>query len=229
MSSRNTRKDDLEEMAANANLPLSSFVLKEIKISELRKKWSRYDVRNAQILRFARVFHGEKFRFLTLTSRPEEESSLRDRKRRLFRALRVEIPSLQYRCTRTDEGGGVCHICLISPGYIPHQKIEKHWGAYVQISLERNLEALLQEMSLQTDHCQYSMTREFLPDGACEAIGAIGRLFRGRLGHQAVEMLARRWRGPDPLRRTIECCSRKTGWHTQMDTGLEILGGRCVA
>lgn len=217
-------------MAANANvLQFTLFFLKEIKISDLRKKWTRYDVRNAQILRFARVFHREKFRFLTLTSKPEESSSLRDRKRMLFRALRFEIPSLEYRCTRTDEGNGVCHICLISPGYIPHEKIEKHWGAWVQISLERDLEALLKEMSLQSDHCQYSMSRGFLPHGACEAIEALGRLFRGRLGHEAVEMLARRWKSPEALYRTIECCSRKQGWSSQMFTRLEVLGGRCLA
>jgi hypothetical protein len=200
--------------------------LKEIKISNLRKTWSRHDVRNAQVLRFARIYHGEKFRFLTLTSRREEESSLRDRKRRLFRSLRVQIPSLEYRCTRTEEGNGVCHICLVSPVYIPWRVIEEHWGSYVQISQERNLEALLQEMSLQSDHCQYSMSRMFVPDGVLEAIEALGRLFRGRLGQKSVEMLARRWKARDALSKTIECCSRKDTWHSQVDSRMEILGGR---
>lgn len=200
--------------------------LKEINISRLRKNWSRWDVRNAQILRFARTYHGEKFRFLTLTSRIENQESARDRKRRLFRSLRTEIPSLEYRCTRTDEGNGVCHLCLISPVYIPWKKIEEHWGARVNITQERDLEALLKEMSLQSDHCQYSMSRSFVPDGAIEAIEALSRLFRGRLGHKSIEMLARRWKVPDALPKTIECCSRKDTWHSQVDSRMEILGGR---
>jgi hypothetical protein len=200
--------------------------LKEINISKLRKNWSRWDVRNAQILRFARLYHGEKFRFLTLTSRIENEESARDRKRHLFRSLRIEIPTLEYRCTRTDEGNGVCHLCLVSPVYIPWKKIEDLWGARVNISQERSLEALLQEMSLQSDHCQYSMSRAFVPDGAIEAIEALGRLFRGSLGRKSIEMLARRFKRDNPLHRSIECCRRKDGWHSRLDNHLESLGGR---
>jgi len=153
---------------------------------------------------------------------------MRDRKRYLFRALRNEIPSLEYRCTKTDEGNGVCHICLVSPGYIPHEKIKQHWHGYIRINLERNLDALLKEMSLQSDHCHYSQSHNVLPGGAIHAIDAIGRLFRGHLGFDAIEMLARRWRAPDALNRTIECCSRKHGWRSLLDTGQEVLGGRCV-
>ena len=200
--------------------------LKEINISKLRKNWSRWDVRNAQILRFARLYHGEKFRFLTLTSRIENEESARDRKRRLFRSLRVDIPTLEYRCTRTDEGNGVCHVCLVSPVYIPWKKIEECWGARVNISQERDLEALLKEMSLQQEHCQYSMSRKFVPDGVIEAIEALGRLFRGRLGRKSVDMLARRWKHDNPLHKTMECCRRKDGWHSCLDNRIEVLGGR---
>jgi hypothetical protein len=197
-----------------------------ITISDLRKKWTRSDVKNAQILLFAREYHGEMFRFLTLTTKPGEESSMRDRRRHLFRSLRVFIPSLQYRCTRTLEGNGVCHVCLISPGYIPHQLIEKHWNGHIQISLERNRNALLKEMSLQSDHDCYSMSRDFLPRGVLESIESLGRLFRGRLGWKAIEMLARRWNAPDALNRTVQCCFRKDGWCSLVDTHLEILGGR---
>jgi len=197
-----------------------------IKISQLRKKWLRVDVRNAQILRFAREYWGVKFRFLTLTTPPEESASLRERKRHLFRNLRVFYPRLQYRCSRTDEGNGVCHICLVNDDFIPHQLIEEHWSGYVQISLEKNLEALLKEMSLQQEHACYSMSRSFLPDGSVYAIEAIGRLFRGKMGKTAIEMLARRWNGPDALNRTIECCSRKNGWHSDLKSHQEILAGR---
>lgn len=195
-------------------------------MSKLRSKWSRWDIRNAQILRFARIFHGEKFRFLTLTTKLECEESARDRKRRLFRALRAEIPSLEYRCTRTDEGNGVCHICLISPAYIPWQNIEKHWGSHVKINLETDLEGLLREMSLQSDHCQYSMSRQFMPKGSVEAIEALGRHFRGRLGKKSVDMLARRYKRDSPLHKTLECCMRKDGWCSDLYNKREMLGGR---
>jgi hypothetical protein len=177
-------------------------------------------------LRFARLFHGEKFRFLTLTSKIECEESARDRKRRLFRGLRVEISGLEYRCTRTDEGNGVCHLCLVSPVYIPWKKIEELWGARVNITQERDLEALLKEMSLQSDHCQYSMSRRFLPNGAIEAIETLGRHFRGTLGRKCIEMLARRYKRDNPLHKTLECCMRKDGWHSRLDNHMENLGGR---
>jgi len=202
------------------------FFLKEIIISDLRKKWTRSDVKNAQILLFAREYHGEMFRFLTLTTKPGEEASMRDRRSYLFRSLRVFIPSLEYRCTRTSEGNGVCHVCLISPVFVPHQLIEQHWNGHIQISLERNRNALLKEMSLQSDHECYSMSRAFLPPGVLEAIESLGRLFRGRLGWIAIEMLARRWKAPDALNLTVQCCSRKLGWCSLVDSHVEILGGR---
>lgn len=204
----------------------TSFFSRMIKISTLRKKWTRTDVRNAQILRFAREYHGVKFRFLTLTTRREESASLRERKRHLFRSLRVFYPRLQYRCSKTDEGNGVCHICLVNDDYIPKALIEQHWNAWSSISMERDLEALLKEMSLQQEHGCYSMSRSFLPVGAIHAIEAIGRLFRGQSGRIAIEMLARRWKAPEALYRTIECCSRKNGWRSDVKTHQEILAGR---
>lgn len=200
-------------------------------MSRLRQKWTRNDIRNATILRFAREYHGEKFKFLTLTSKVEESSSLRDRKRRLFRCLRVEYPGLEYRCTRTDEGNGVCHICLVSSRYIPWQVIEKHWAARVNISQEKSLEKLLFEMSLQEEHACYSMSRSFLPEGSLDAIEALSRHFRGRLNRKALVMLGRRWKhdnGLSSLHKTLTCCERKDGWCSDIRTRAEYLGGRNV-
>lgn len=195
-------------------------------MSRLRKKWTRFDVINANLLRFAREYHGEKFRFLTLTSQTENEKSLRERKRELFRLLRVQIPGLEYRCTRTDEGNGVCHLCLISPVYIHWRLITKYWGAHIWISQEKSLEKLLHEMSLQSDHAQYSMSRGFLPHGARAAITTISRYFRGTLGKKAVLMLARRWKRPNALQLTLACCSRKDGWCSDLRSRIEYCGGR---
>jgi hypothetical protein len=183
---------------------------------------------NALILRFARVFHGEKYRFLTLTTRKGDLRPLRSRRRVFFKALRLQVPSLEYRCTSTDEGNGVCHMCLISPCYLPHPYLRELWGADVHITREKDgrLDALVSEMSLQTKMFGYSMSRGFLPGGSRIAIDNLSRYFRGRLGFQAVEMLSRRWKGPDAFGRTVECCSRKTGWCSDLRSHFEILGCR---
>jgi hypothetical protein len=183
---------------------------------------------NALILRFARYHHGTKYRFLTLTTRKGDLRPLRLRKQDFFRSLRSQLPSLEYRCTSTDEGNGVCHICLISPCYLPQPYLRELWGADVHITREKDgrLDALMSEMSLQTQMAGYSMSRKFLPEGSRTAIDMLSRHFRGRLGFKAVEMLGRRWKSPDACKRTLECCSRKDGWCSDLRSRLEFMGGR---
>jgi len=197
-------------------------------LSKLRTKWERADVINALILRFARNYHGDKFRFFTGTTRTDDTRSLRDRKRLFFKELRRQVPGIEYRCVSTEEGNGVCHICLISSCYLPQPYLKKLWGARVHITLEKDgkLDALINEMSLQTEKRGYSMSRKFLPDGSRKAIDMLSLHFRRRLGFKSVEMLARRWKCVDALTRTIECCSRKDGWCSDLKTRMEYLGGR---
>jgi hypothetical protein len=179
-------------------------------------------------LLFARHYNGEKFRFLTLTTNKDETRTLRERKRWLFLQLRKskKYKDLEYRATNTLEGNTVCHACVICDNYIPQPYIQKLWGSHVHISLERDIRKLLYEMSLQTDHFSYSMSRKFLPGNSMQAIDFLSTLFRGRLGKKAVIMLARRWDRPDALYKTQECCSRKDGWHCDLHNHLEVLGGR---
>jgi len=197
-------------------------------LSKLREKWTRSDVRNSLILRFARVYHGDKFRFLTCSTNGDEKRTLRERKHYLFTVLRSRKAwsDLQYRATNTEEGNGVCHICLVCVDFIPQRLIQGIWGSHVWISLEKDIDGLLREMSLQNMHCSYSMSRGFMPDGSIEAIEALGRLYRGRLGVKAVEMLARRWRATDALYKTIRCCGSKDGWCSDLRSRIEYLGGR---
>lgn len=197
-------------------------------MSVRRKKWTRNDVRASQILRFARTYHGKNFRFLTLTTAPgQEEQALRERLKALMQYLRRFQARLEYWATRTGEGHcGVYHLVLISSAFIPNKRIQDFWGARTWIEREHDFEGLLLEMVLQRKTVRYSMSREFLPDGSLGAIEAIGRTFRGRVGGKAQAMLARRWGGPDAITRTVECCSRKDGWHCDLATRREILGGR---
>jgi hypothetical protein len=215
-------------MPANVTVCCSSFsVLRNKKVSELRQKWERADVINAVILRFARTFYGSRYRFLTLSTGKHEGRSLRLRKQVFFKVLRSFDSSLEYRSVNTDEGCGVSHVCLITKFYFPQAWLKDLWGARVSITLEKDLGGLVKEMSLQKKIVGYSMSRGFLPDGSRKALDYLSLPFRGRLLFKAVDMLALRWKRPDALYRTIECCSRKDGWCCDLRHHFEILGGRC--
>lgn len=119
---------------------------------------------------------------------------------------------VEYMATHTDEGRGVYHLALVSP-YLPWSVVREMWkkrtGAdRVNISYERNFDAMLREMTLQQEMARYSFSRGFLPDGARKAIEAICCHFRGKIRYQAIAMLARRWRRSDALSRTVSCAER---------------------
>jgi hypothetical protein len=201
-------------------------------LSKLRHKWGRSDLRNASILLFAREFYGQKFRFLTLTTSGIECRTLAHRKKVFFHALRKNknFADIQYRCTNTEEGNGVAHICVISKNYLPWELLSDMWGSRIWINLERDLTKLVFEMSLQNDHAGYSMSRGFLPKGCLQAIDTLSIHFRGALGRKAVKMLARRIKGSKNIEqsfhRTFECCSRKDGMCSDLRTRSVYLGGR---
>lgn len=151
---------------------------------------------------------------------------MRDRLKALMQYLRTYQARLDYWATRTGEGHcGVYHLVLISSAFIPNKRIQDFWGATTWIEREKDFEGLVQEMVLQRETVRYSMSRGFLPDGALKAIETIGRHFRGRAGVQAQKMLARRWKRKEALTRTIECCSRKTGWCSDIVTRREYYNG----
>ena len=201
-------------------------------MSKLRHKWERSDLRNASILLFAREYYGQKFRFLTLTTSGIESRTLAHRKKVFFHALRKnkKFSDIQYRCTNTEEGNGVSHICVISQNYLPWKTLSDLWGSRIWINLEKELTKLVFEMSLQNEHAGYSMSRGFLPKGSLKALDDLSRHFRGALGRKAVKMLARRLKGSgnleQSLHRTFECCSRKDGMCTDLRSRCVYLGGR---
>jgi hypothetical protein len=201
-------------------------------LSKLRHKWERSDLRNASILLFARQYYGQKFRFLTLTTSSIECRTLRNRKHLLFKTLRSNprYSDIQYRCTNTDEGNGVAHMCIISKNYIPWKLLSDVWGSRTWINLEKDLTKLVFEMSLQNNHAGYSMSRGFLPKGSLQAIDSLSLYFRGSLGRKAVKMLANRLRGSgdldQSLYRTQECCRRKDGMCSDIRSKIVYYGGR---
>jgi len=192
-------------------------------LSQLRNQWTRRDVRVAHLLRFARQYHGKAFRFLTLTTRPDQAHlDLPTRLKVIIRFLRRDMKRLDYLATRTDEGLGVYHLVLISSAFIPIRKIQAFWGARCWITREHEFNGLLLEMTQQREIQRYSMSRGFLPDGAGEAIEALSRHFRGHEGMIARAMLARRWKRGNALHLTRECCFRKGGWGCDLKTRSEI-------
>jgi len=133
---------------------------------------------------------------------------------------------------RTDEGRGVYHLAVISE-YLPWKDIKARWqaltGAFgVTISYERDFMALLEEMTRQNQKRRYSYSQGFLPSGARPAIEAICRHFDGALRFKALKMLARRWKRPDALARTIACIERGPGPGRYCDivTHQEFFNGR---
>jgi hypothetical protein len=167
-----------------------------ISTSDLRRVMTPKDRKMFRRLHFAREYWGKPFKFLTLTGADGKVPGWLELQQ-LLRHLR-QISEIQYFNVRTGEGSGVYHLALLSQ-YIDQALIRERWealtGAYhVNISRERSINALVQEMTRQQETIRYSMSRQFIPVGTEQALDRLKALFRGRLRIKAYKMLARRAR-----------------------------------
>jgi hypothetical protein len=146
--------------------------------------------------------------------------------------LRKVFGAFHYMAVRTDEGRGVFHLAVVSD-YLPWKEIKARWLAItgadrIHISYERDFQALLEEMTRQNQTRRYSYSQGFVPDGSRKAIEALSRHFDGRLRYKALKHLARRWKQPDALARTITCIERGPGpgRYSDLASRQEYLNGR---
>jgi len=135
--------------------------------------------------------------------------------RLLLRYLR-KITDLEYLAVRTGEGNGVYHICLVS-AYIDQALIREKWelltGAYrVNISRERSIHHLVNEMTKQKAVARYSKSQGFVPIGTQQALNALAYHFTGRLRLLAYSQFAARCRlfkgdCDKAFTVTMDCCN----------------------
>lgn len=201
-----------------------------VNLSVLRKELTSRDARARRYLVFARYYWGRPLKFLTLTSVRRSRSNSLALKSFLL-ALRLLVGDIEYMAAHTDEGRGVYHLAIACKNYIPWQVIRDAWekrtgATHTYITLEKNFDALLNEMTQQKELCRYSFSREFLPAGARQAIEAVCVHFKGPVRYQAIKMLARRWRRVDALPKTISCIERSPwGRFSYLASRSEVLNG----
>ena len=163
-------------------------------MSETRGFRNGQDARAYRTLKFAKVYFGRPFRFVTLTSVRHIPNFSRKLKRLLAHLRKFYF--IEYFAVRTSEGNGVYHLALISH-YIDHKEIRRRWesltGAWsIHISLEKDEKAFVNEMTGQKGVMRYSMSRGFVPKGVQKALKALRKQVQPWQRVIAYKMLARR-------------------------------------